>query len=215
VFGISRFVPVHGDDVLPLPPLDALKAGAGANVDLLIGSNAEEMNLYLVSSGVREKLGRILSWLVLRKSQPKAWAVLRAYGMGRAGAKPGHVLTAALTDLVFRWPARRFAEEHRGRTHVYDFGWRSTAFAGELGAAHGMELPFVFDTLATTVGPQGLCGESAPQSLADRVHALWVGFARDGSLPWPEFDRETRLVHHLATGETQREAPMPAAPFLP
>lgn len=30
VFGISKFVPVHGDDALPLPPLDALKAGAGA-----------------------------------------------------------------------------------------------------------------------------------------------------------------------------------------
>ena len=30
VFGISRFVPVHGDDVLPEPPLDALQAGRRA-----------------------------------------------------------------------------------------------------------------------------------------------------------------------------------------
>ena len=32
------------------------------------------------------------------------------------------------------------------------------------------------------------------QELADRVHRIWVGFARDGSLPWPEYDREERLV---------------------
>ena len=45
--------------------LEALKAGAGADVDLLIGSNAEEMNLYLVPSGVRDRIGRLLAWLVL------------------------------------------------------------------------------------------------------------------------------------------------------
>lgn len=213
VFGISRFVPVHGDDVLPQPPLEALGGGAGSAVDLLIGSNAEEMNLYLVPTGVRAKINRLLAWFVLRKSQPKAWTVLNAYGAGREHA--GHVLTRALSDLVFRWPARRFAEEHRGRTWMYEFDWRSPRYDGELGAAHGMELPFVFDTLATTTGPEGLTGEGAPQSLADRVHQLWVGFARDGSLPWPEFAREHRHVYQLHAGRTIEEPVMPCAPFLP
>ena len=35
------------------------KKGAGAEIDLLIGTNAEEMNLYLVPTGVRDKVGRI------------------------------------------------------------------------------------------------------------------------------------------------------------
>lgn len=213
VFGISRFVPVHGDDVLPEPPLDALRKGAGAEVDVLIGSNAEEMNLYLVPTGVREKIGRALAWLVLRKSQPRAWRVLRAYGLGQ-GERPGQVLARTMSDLVFRWPARRFAEEHCGRTHVYEFDWRSPLFGG-LGAAHAMELPFVFDSLATCTGPEGLVGEAPPQELATRIHRLWVDFARDGTLPWPAFDRETRQVHLLAADETVREPPMPAAPFLP
>lgn len=214
VFGISRFVPVHGDDVLPLPPLDALRQGAGAEVDVLIGSNAEEMNLYLIPTGVRAKVNGLLAWLVLRRSQPSAWRVLKAYGMGR-GAHPGDVLMRAMSDLVFRWPARRFAEEHRGRTHVYDFDWRSPRYDGALGAAHGMEMGFVFDTLATVTGPEGLAGEAPPQDLADRVHRIWVVFARDGTLPWPAFDRETRLVHRLAAAETVHEEPMPCAPFLP
>lgn len=213
VFGISRFVPVHGDDILPKPPLDALRDGAGAEIDVLIGSNAEEMNLYLVPTGVRAKVGRLLAWLVLRKSQPHAWRVLSAYGAGRRPA--GHALTEAMSDLVFRWPARRFAEEHRGRTHVYEFDWRSTAFGGELGACHAVDLPFVFNTLACATGPNGLLGEAPPQALADRTHRLWVHFARDGSLPWVPFDRETRQVYRIGADTVAHEPRMPAAAFLP
>jgi para-nitrobenzyl esterase len=215
VFGISRFIPVHGDDVLPEPPLDALKKGAGADVDLLIGTNAEEMNLYLIPTGVRDKIGRLVATWLLHRSQPQARRVLKAYGMGQKGRKPGQALTDALNDLVFRWPARRFAEEHRGRTHMYEFDWRSPLFDGQLGAAHAMELPFVFDTLACVTGPQGLCGPNPPQELATRIHRLWVRFATDGTLPWPEFTRDERHVHQLAADRTIREAPMPAAPFLP
>jgi len=214
VFGISRFIPVHGDDVLPEKPLEALRKGAGAEVDVLIGTNAEEMNLYLVPTGVRDKVGRILAWFVLSRSIPKAWAILKAYGIGKAD-RPGQALTDAMNDLVFRWPARRFAEEHRGRTHFYEFDWRSPLFGGELGASHGMELPFVFDTLAKATGEEGLCGPNPPQDLATRVHAIWVAYAKDGSVPWPEFDRETRQVHRLAANETIREPVMPAAPFMP
>ncbi|KQR82319.1 carboxylesterase/lipase family protein [Sphingomonas sp. Leaf343] len=213
VFGISRFVPVHGDDVLPAEPLAALTTGAGAEIDVLIGSNAEEMNLYLVSSGVRDRIGRLIAWLALRRSQPRAWSVLNAYGAGRQSG--GRALTDAMTDLVFRWPARRFAEEHRGRTHVYEFEWRSTAFGGELGAAHAVEIPFVFDTLATATGPEGLLGRTAPQELADRMHRLWIDFARDGSLPWPAFDCDTRQVYRVEAGTAAHEPAMPAAAYLP
>ena len=214
VFGISRFIPVHGDDVLPEQPLAALAKGAGADVDLLIGTNAEEMNLYFVPTGVRDKIGRWLATYMVHQSQPHARKVLKAYGMG-AGRKPGRVFTDALTDLVFRWPARRFAETHRGRTHMYEFEWRSPAFGGELGAAHAVEVPFVFDTLAAASGPEGLCGEDPPQELSSRVHRIWIDFARDGTLPWEEFTAETRQVYQLAAGKAIHEPVMPASAFLP
>jgi para-nitrobenzyl esterase len=214
VFGITRFIPVHGDDVLPHQPLSALKVGVGAEVDLLIGTNAEEMNLYFIPTGVREKIGRLLATWFVHKHQPSAHKLLRAYGMGAPSMKPGHAFTDAMHDLVFRWPARRFAEEHRGRTHMYEFAWRSPLFGG-LGAAHAMELPFVFDTLATTTGPEGICGEAPPQTLADNVHRIWVDFATDGRLPWAPFTREDRRVYQLAAGEVVHEPPMPAAPYLP
>jgi len=78
-----------------------------------------------------------------------------------------------------------------------------------------MELPFVFKTLDLATGPNGLVGENPPRELADRTHRIWVDFATDGRLPWPEFNRETRQVHKLAAEATISEPAMPAAKFLP
>ena len=215
VFGISRFIPVWGDDVLPDKPHDALKNGAGKDIEVLIGTNEEEMNLYFVPTKVRAKApGFLLRWL-LGKSHPKALDALKAYGWGKAGPRRGHVFTQAMSDLVFRSPARRFAEEHQGKTHLYDFDWQSPACGGELGACHGIELPFVFKTLPTATGIKGFAGESPPEELANHVHNLWVQFATDGTLPWPEFDRESRKVHKLGSNQTIFEPVMPAAAFLP
>ena len=116
---------------------------------------------------------------------------------------------------MFRWPARRFAEEHQGRTHVYEFGWWSDACGGQLGACHGVELPFVFDTLDCATGPEGLCGPHPPAELARSMHQIWVNFARDGSLPWPEYRRDDRQVYALETGVCAAEPVMPAAAYLP
>jgi len=204
--GLSPFRPVWGDDVLPLLPLDAAATGAGKQVDLLIGANLDELNLYFVPTGVRQGADAAMATAMLQASEPAAGAILADYGLGDASTTPGDALTRAMTDLVFRLPARRFAAAHPGRSHVYEYGWRSPALEGQLGACHGLELPFVFDTLASAVGPSGLLGPTAPpKDLADRIHRVWVDFARDGTLPWPEYDLETRQIYRLETGHADRE----------
>jgi para-nitrobenzyl esterase len=210
-FGVSRFAPVVGDDIIPIKPLDALKQGAGAEIDVLIGTNSEEMNLYFVPTGVKAKVGKLLAWFVLSRSTPRAGATLKAYR--KPGGRPGEALTEAMGDLMFRWPARVYAAAHKGRTHMYEFGWGSTAFDGQLGACHAVEVPFVFDTLPTGTGPKGFLGEAPPQALADHIHRIWVDYARDGSLPWPEFDAKTRQVYRPEKGAAEHEAELPCAPF--
>jgi para-nitrobenzyl esterase len=214
VYGISRFVPVWGDDVLPMRPIDALRAGAGKDIEVLIGSNAEEMNLYFVPTNVRRKIPGLLAWWFLSRSMPKARAALKAYGWGRKGVRPGDAMTRAMNDLVFRWPARQYASAHQGATWVYEMEWQSDACEGDLGACHGIELPFVFKTLPCVTGERGLAGMSPPANLADRVHEIWAGFARDGSLPWRRWTGD-RSAFLLAKGDTVFEPPMPAAAFLP
>lgn len=214
VYGISRFIPVYGDDVLPDKPVDALRNGAGRDVEIVIGSNAEEMNLYFVPTGVRQKIGGLLARWLLGRSHPQAKAALMAYGYKQKGVRPGEAMTRAMTDLVFRWPARQYAAAHQGKTWLYEFDWRSPACGGELGACHGIEMPFVFKTLPTVTGPRGLAGMDPPQALADRVHNLWAGFARSGAMPWPPFG-DDRMVYQATRGEAVHEPVMPAAAFVP
>lgn len=69
---------------------------------------------------------------------------------------------------------------------------------GMLGAAHAMELPFVFD-LAHMPGIEVLVGPDAPQVLADSVHGAWVAFATEGtpSLPGgPQWERWTHDAYN-------------------
>ncbi len=214
-FSITRFMPVHGDDVLPVSTIEALRQGAGKDVQLLIGTTSEEARLFFVPANVINKLPRWAALMFMKKALPEAKAALRAYGLDEKDSRPGEVLARAMTDLMFRAMTRRTAELHRGRSHVYEFEWRSPAIGGQLGAAHVVELPFVFDNLACATGPKALLGEDPPQALADSIHALWIRFATDGALPWPEFDAKTRQVWSLTRSVAEYEAVMPAAAFLP
>ncbi len=209
-FGLSKFLPVYGDDVLPEKPFAAFAKGAGAEIDLLIGTCAEEMNLYFVATGVKDKVGKFLAWLLLSRSTRNASPLLKAYGMGKRGVKAGDAMTRAMTDLVFRLPGRRFAAAHKGKTFVYEFDWRSPAFGGQMGAAHALDVPFAFNTINACSGPKGIVAENPPQALADSMHKIWVDFARTGVAPWPEYDATTRQVYSLTQGAAHSEPPMPA-----
>jgi para-nitrobenzyl esterase len=210
----ARFAPVVGDDIVPEPPLAALAGGAGEAIDLLTGATSEEANLFFAPGGM---LGRMSGWqaiLMMRRAVARPRALLRDYGLGRGGARAGQVLSRAFTDLMFRAMSRRNAELHRGRAWVYEFDWRSPALGGTLGAAHAVELPFVFDTLATASGADGLLGPQPPQDLADSIHALWTRFATEGVLPWPPYEPATRMVYSLTRGLAEQEPLTPAAARL-
>jgi para-nitrobenzyl esterase len=212
-YGLSRFLPVFDDDIIPEHPLEALKKGAGREVELLIGTTREEMNLYLVPTGVKQAISASAATTMLGNSIPRAAQILHAYGMER-GPRAGAVLCDAMTDLVFRLPARRFAAAHQGRTHLYEFDWRSPACNGELGACHGLELPFVFKTLQTCTGAQGVVGTEPPHELAQRIHKIWANAVTHGELNWPQFDAESRQCMQLAAGTASEEPEMIAAAFV-
>ena len=214
IYGLSPVSPVYGDDILPQLPLAALAAGAGRELELLIGTDREEMNLYYVPNGVRDSIDSRAAEAIVQRSHPSAGAILAAYGLGAVNVSAGDVFTRTMTDMVFRTPSRLFALAHRGSSHVYEFGWRSPACDGQLGACHAVEVPFVFKTLALCAGPSSFLGVKPPQTLAERVHSLWVGFACSGCLPWPEYRRAQREVFDLESGTSNIEAVTGAEPYL-
>lgn len=105
------------------------------------------------------------------------------------------LFTAGTTRL-----ARAHARISGGRTHLYAFGYRSTALGGRLGAAHAVELPFVFDVADKPWlhGESGLLGPSpVPAGPAARMHGAWVEFARTGDPGWAPYDPRCPSAHRL------------------
>ncbi|MGW8329124.1 carboxylesterase/lipase family protein [Streptomyces sp. NPDC055897] len=159
-----------------------------ADVDLLIGTNAEEGNLYLAPQGglttsTEEDVRATAT------AHGAAGPFLAAYRDRHPAAGEGELRSAVLGDALFGAGSRRLAEAH-GRAHVYEFAWRSPAIGGSLGAAHTVELPYVFDRLGLPAlrGERGLLGApEPPAALADEMRATWLAFARTGDPGWPVF----------------------------
>ena len=184
------FAPVVDGDVLAMRPIDAIADGAGAEVDLLVGTNRDELRLYLVPNGVIDAIDHAaLSGFAARLGLDPSRC--SAYTTG--STDPGATFADMYTDWYFRIPALRMAEAHRGRSHVYEFAWGSPLFDGRLGACHALEVAFVFDTVDEPGGGP-LLGPNPPRDLAKVMHAAWVAFARTGDPGWAPYrpgDRAT------------------------
>ena len=199
--------PVVDGEVVPGLPIRRIAAGAGDQVDVMVGTNTDDWRLFLALSGA---IGQITDEILTGPLSVYGYRALAAYGLpvdtalaayrrAYPGASPGDLLAAVQTDWWMRIPAIRLAEAHANAasgTYMYEFAWPSPG----LGAVHALEVPFVFDTLGTDAplfGP--LLGDDPPQELAEPMHAAWVAFASTGDPGWPAYDATRRATMRFDT----------------
>ena len=203
--GLTLFLPVRDGDLISTQPVSAVRQGASATVDLLIGTNSQEMNLYYVPTGILSLIDsdeKVCASIQGRHPAPEK--LVAVYRTNRPDAPSGELFSAIMTDWMFSIPSVRLAEAHAlhaGGTYLYEFAWPSPAFGGMLGACHGLELGFVFDTLDTLglIGPQGLVGENPPVELAKRIHSTWISFATTGNPGWVPYTTQQRSLMRINT----------------
>ncbi|HWD79664.1 MAG TPA: carboxylesterase family protein [Kribbella sp.] len=201
------FSPVVDGELLPEPPLDRIRAGAAADISLMVGTNAEEARLFLIPTGVARTINTPLLYAAARLRFGLSMAGVRRYQANRPGVTSGEILAAVMTDSYYRIPAIRLAEAHPG-TYLYEFAWKSPACNGTLGACHALELAFVFDNLGDP-SVTAMLGQHPPQHLADLVHTAWIDFATTGAPGWPPYTSDSRLTRYFATasGTTTNDRP--------
>ena len=127
---------------------------------------------------------------------------LAVYRASRAGASPGDLLAAVITDWFFRIPPIRVAEARAvagaGDTWMYRFDHPDPRDNYRFGACHAAEIPFVFDT-ATRAELRPLIGDAPSPAVADRTHRVWVDFTTSGDPGWARYDMERRTTGLLGT----------------
>jgi len=174
----------------------------------LIGSNADEYLMYLPKdeAGRGSELAAELAGFA-----PEQAARIKAL-LDQTPGSLAERLEAVSAAKAFHCPTARAAEAIAARgqpAFVYHFE-RVRPGPHGLGAYHGAEIPYVFDT-----ADSWLPGDAIDHRLARTMQAYWINFARSGDpngpgLPvWPRWQKAP--INVLALGDTTSAKPMPQA----
>ncbi|MEU6282749.1 carboxylesterase family protein [Streptomyces sp. NPDC047028] len=203
----TPFLPVRDDVTLLRHPVETLLHGAAAEMDVLLGWTREEANFgFALDPGyAKSTREQVLSRIGEAFGEDAAGEVYAEYARTRPGAGPADVLMDLITDELFRGPCLELAEARAalGRpVWAFQFDFPAPVYDGRLGAAHCLELPFVFDNFdrwshaPLTDGVDPVVGKG----LAQAMHQAWIAFARTGDpnhaglptwQPYGEADRTT------------------------
>ncbi|MGH2485207.1 MAG: carboxylesterase/lipase family protein, partial [Ktedonobacterales bacterium] len=201
------FQPVVDGVVLPQWPLigPTGQTAPPPTMPVLIGTTRDESRLFTVRDPLLTGLDEdgSLAKVVAIAGSERAPAMLRTYRETRPGETPLHIWDAISTDADFRIPALRVAERLAASgspVWMYRFDYAMTTLGGVFGACHGLDVPFVWNALDKPAA--GLLVGDAPDapSLARRMQASWVAFARCGdpntpALPaWPAYTLDERAT---------------------
>lgn len=202
--------PTVDGDALPHKPFDPVAPAISTHVPLLIGTTRDEATLFIggipfLSPFSRESLAaRAALHLAARAIAGRAARrVLDAYATPGIPTKERFATMAS--DYVMRRGSIRIAELQSATAaapvFMYLFTWKSPALDGKLRATHSLDVPFVFDNVASAPGMTGDLPEA--HALAHKMSLAWAAFARNGSpdhaelTPWPaytETERSTMIL---------------------
>ena len=136
----------------------ASRRAAARGLPLLLGCNGDEQRLFLFAQrGLEEQAALRRLRAGLKRSAlpapPEAGALWAAYASQLGPLPPWQTLAAAETDLYYQLPLLRrgaaYARHGKGKGDcwLYRFDAPSPALKGQLGASHGLEVPYLFGTL--------------------------------------------------------------------
>ncbi|MEU4242571.1 carboxylesterase family protein [Actinoplanes sp. NPDC026619] len=183
---LGTFPLVRDGQVIATDPLELLRSGARRDIDVLIGTNAEEDRLFSLTGWVDDDTSLADDLANVLSDPADVERALAIYGSIAETDDRGRRFLFA-TDHGWRVPALETAlacAQGGGRVFTYEFAWKSTAMDGRVGAAHLVELPFTFGVIDAP-GVGSLIGERSVtdpdvQAFARAVAIAWTNFIRGG-----------------------------------
>ncbi len=186
----------------------AYGAGRQASVPLIIGSNSAEVPAGFVNANSKEELLSLFGSL-----RDEAIAVYDPDGT----TDFAKMLTMVNTDKVWAEPARLTARAFVAKgapAYIYLFSYVSASMQQRMryGAAHGSEIPYVFDNLRDR---NGAAVAPKDQEVARMMNTYWANFAKTGDpngkgLPeWPVYSPQKNEILEIQPDGTPVGKPDP------
>jgi len=223
---LAAEAPAHGDLPLPLlpvvdgalleaPPGGAVAEGSAVAVPLLVGTTRDEATLFTVAQLADPTLDEaaVVARLAPMVGEAAAAQVVEVYRRARAErGEPvggGALWSALTTDYVFRVPLHTLATWHaqyQASTYAYLFTWASPFLGGMFGSCHGLDIPFVFGTVADPAVEVFTGGGPGAAELTEQMQRAWIAFATTGDPScdevgaWPTYDPVRRPTMVLGPG---------------
>src|SRR6185437_11324104 len=194
------FNPVIDADFFPGGPFAPEAPAVSVDVPLMIGSNKDEMTLFLghlpwVTGATFDNLAEAMApYLGARAAE-----VIAIYRKAQPKMKADEIGVTIVGDLGVRGLSLTIAERKLAQkaadVFVYLFAWETPVLGGRLRSCHTLEIPFVFNNLdeAALTGT-----DPARLALGERMARAWIAFARSGKpghggLPaWPAYSVASR-----------------------
>jgi len=214
-WGSGAAWPIVDGRVIPDDQHKLYEDGKYNDVDILVGYNSDEG-----LSFSREKTPAEYRANTEKRYGPHAEALLKAYPAS-ADAVP-KTARDLMRDAAFGWQTWAWAtlQARTGKSKVYYYYFdqhvkrSADSPAADHGMAHGMDVPYVFQTLDRNDA------KLTPEDFAisDTVSTYWINFAKRGDpngagVPaWPEFTNDNRQVMHFS--DTAFVGPVPSAAAL-
>ena len=192
----SNNFPMRDGKLIPIYPYEPYSQGKTKDIDMIIGTNANEMNYW---SG---ELGRLFNYSAgmpikyendIAKVKKEDKTYIKQFMKIAKGNRVARI-TEFYNEIMFRLPAIAQAEHHsENNGNVYMYYWKEKSKIPLYKACHAVELAYVFYNINETI----YTGEKADEQLARNVSNMWVNFAKTGnpsleSIEWHKFDKQDR-----------------------
>lgn len=199
--------PYYGTEVLPEAPIELYKKGYAKHITIMAGSTADEARLFM---GEGPSLSFEEQKIFARRAVGAAEPCLKEedkkyYEEFRRVCRdqePGLIETEFINELMFRIPMLQQLDVQSAFNKTFCYYWSYPGSNAEVGAAHSVELLFVFDLRC--VGTScAFNGTNIPDEIFDTVQQMWTNFARCGDpstdkIEWKAYSADEQNVMDIA-----------------
>ncbi len=187
--------PVVDGLVLDKDPILKYFTGQHHKMPILLGSNADEMSVSVPLVVTPAQVRALFDAYVPEAYESEG---LTLYPPGSTNTQARQSYVQALTDAQFTAPARRLAKVldafQAEPVWRYFYSHSMAGLASVYGAGHGLELPYVFQTVEESRYGKGASFNDKDRAVAKMMLDYWTNFARtgnpngNGQATWPLYE---------------------------